>query len=172
MTVYQSLWFFFYQSCDNWCFIQKRNFKRKLIYMNFRFVWENKQLAVAKKNLKIWNSEHGFLRFPYALLGLAVKFWLQFVITLASVINKFKNFLLLQLLSLHQIHQSLGCVSTPKVCTTNAISQMTQLKKLLHITPFFWRREEKEEEERLFFSHIISMCWLTLAEYKWGVAEN
>lgn len=66
--------------------------RHELIYMNFRFVWENKQVTVAKINLKIWNSVHFFLRFPCALLGLAVKFWLEFIITLPSVINRFKNF--------------------------------------------------------------------------------
>lgn len=134
-----------------------KNSKRKLICMNFRFAGKNKQVMVAKKNLKIWSSLHVFLRFPYAFLGLAVKFFVEFVITLASVINKFKNLLLLQLLPLRQIHQYLGCVSSAKVCTTNAISQMTLPKKLLHVTPFFGR-EEGEEKERLSFSRRPFRC--------------
>lgn len=162
---------FFCQYYDNWCFIQKPNSKRKLIYMDFRFARENKQFTVAKKNLKIWSSLHVFLRFPYAFLGLAVKFFVEFIITLASVINKFKN-VLLQLLPLCQIHQHLGCVSSAKICTTNAISQMTLLRQLLHTAPFFWR-EEVEEKERLFFSRRSFQCLdLFLQYYRWGVAGN
>lgn len=46
------------------------------------------------------------------------------------MINRFKNFLLLQLS--WQIHQSPGCVYIAKVCNTNAVSQMTLLKVTAH----------------------------------------